>query len=216
VNIHLFDVDYTILRKSTAYYFLLAGLKGGVFSLSRLGNLPVEWLRYKFGSIHHDFIEKAVTHLAGIDERDINTLAVSCFEHSIKPHLYAEAIVLIQDLRQKGEEVRLATSAFSHLIQPLERFLGLEPSIASVLEFAGGKTTGGIDGKALFGQNKKGAVETWLTGRNIPRENLWFYSDSYTDIPLLEFAGHPAAVNPDRFLKKKALEYGWKVLRWGK
>jgi phosphoserine phosphatase len=43
---------------------------------------------------------------------------------------------------------------------------------------------------------------------------MYFYSDSYTDLPLLEFSGHPVAVNPDRFLRREALKRGWRILRW--
>ena len=38
------------------------------------------------------------------------------------------------------------------------------------------------------------------------------YSDSITDLPLLEVVGHPTAVNPDRALRRVAEERGWPVL----
>jgi hypothetical protein len=54
----LFDVDYTLVRKSISYYFLLEALKEGILSFGQLRQLPIEWIRYKFGLIHQDFIEK--------------------------------------------------------------------------------------------------------------------------------------------------------------
>ena len=38
------------------------------------------------------------------------------------------------------------------------------------------------------------------------------YSDSITDLPMLEAVGHPNAVNPDKALRKAAAERGWPVL----
>ena len=38
------------------------------------------------------------------------------------------------------------------------------------------------------------------------------YSDSITDLPMLEAVGHPSAVNPDKALRKAAAERGWPVL----
>ena len=38
------------------------------------------------------------------------------------------------------------------------------------------------------------------------------YSDSSTDIPMLEIVGHPYAVNPDRELRKVAAANEWPVL----
>jgi phosphoserine phosphatase len=40
------------------------------------------------------------------------------------------------------------------------------------------------------------------------------YSDSITDLPLLEAVGHPRAVNPDRALRKVARRRGWPVLQF--
>ncbi|MCZ9342803.1 HAD-IB family hydrolase, partial [Streptomyces sp. TRM76130] len=38
------------------------------------------------------------------------------------------------------------------------------------------------------------------------------YSDSATDLPMLEAVGHPHAVNPDRALRREALARGWPIL----
>jgi HAD superfamily hydrolase (TIGR01490 family) len=215
-NVHIFDVDYTLLRRSSSYYFLLRAVQEGVLSFRQLKNLPIEWLRYKFGLIHQDFIEQAVRHLSGIDKQTIDSLASDCFEFSIKRNLYTEAADLITEIQNKGEKVLLATSSFQSVIEPIERFLGISESIASILEFADGKTTGRTVGKALFGPEKKRAVTAWLDAHSISPSDLWFYSDSYTDLPLLEIAGHPVAVNPDRFLKKQAIGRGWTIMRFKK
>ncbi len=40
------------------------------------------------------------------------------------------------------------------------------------------------------------------------------YSDSESDLPMLETVGHPVAVNPDATLARIARERGWDVLRF--
>ena len=42
--------------------------------------------------------------------------------------------------------------------------------------------------------------------------DCYAYSDSITDLPMLEAVGHPAAVNPDRALRRAARERDWPVL----
>jgi HAD superfamily hydrolase (TIGR01490 family) len=210
--VHVFDIDYTLIRKSTAYYFLLEAMKLHKISLKQLGNLPLDWLCYKFGAIRFDFIEKALSYMAGIDESIIDEVAESCFKYRLKRNIYVEGERLVKQIQDEGGEVILATSSFYSLIRPLERFLGVKESLASRLEFENGKTTGRIDGKVLFGVNKKEAVEAWLNERSISLHDVWFYSDSYTDIPLLSAVGHPVAVNPDRFLRKKARQNNWLTL----
>ncbi|GHV81667.1 hypothetical protein AGMMS49991_02250 [Spirochaetia bacterium] len=214
MNIHLFDVDYTLVRRSTSWYFFLEALKQRKVSLGQFRRLPLEWVRYKMGRANEDFIAQAVTHLVGIDKQVMENLADAYFIHRLKPNIYVEGERLIRSLRDKGEPVHLATSSFDILIRPLEDYLSLTDSIDSTLEFINGKTSGRILGLAPFGKNKKTAVEAWLKERSLPPEDVCFYSDSYTDLPVMEFCGHPVAVNPDRFLEREAKRRGWPVLRF--
>ncbi|MDR0623195.1 MAG: HAD-IB family hydrolase [Treponema sp.] len=212
--IHIFDVDYTLVRRSTSWYFLLEALEQRVIRFRQIRQLPFEWFRYKAGFPNQDFIEETVKHLRGISRDVLENLAAACFTRRLKPNIYSEGRRLIEDLRRRGETVMLATSSFYTLLRPLEEFLGITESIASRLEFIDGKTSGRLAGSSLFGANKKTAVEHWLGERSISPEAVWFYSDSYTDIPLLEWCGHPAAVNPDRHLAREAKRRGWNILRF--
>jgi HAD superfamily hydrolase (TIGR01490 family) len=212
--IHIFDVDYTLIRKSSSWYFLWEALEKHVIRFSQIGGLPFEWLRYKAGIPHHDFIERAVKHLAGIDRDVLETLAESCFTRRMKPNIYTGGMNLIGEIKSRGEEALLASSSVFTLLRPLERFLGISGSIATTLEFVDGKTTGRLTGVSPFGKNKKTAVVSRLEERGIPPEETAFYSDSYIDLPLLEWCGCPVAVNPDRLLAREAARRGWKVLRF--
>jgi HAD superfamily hydrolase (TIGR01490 family) len=212
--VHIFDVDYTLVRKSSSWYFLLEALEKKVIRFSQVWGLPFEWLRYKAGVPHEDFIEKAVKHLAGLDGEALENLAESCFTRRMKPNLYTGGMELIDEIRGRGDAVLLASSSVLTLLRPLERFLGISESIATTLEFIDGKTTGRLSGPSPFGKNKKNAVVSRLAEQGVPPEETWFYSDSYTDLPLLEWCGHPVAVNPDHFLTREAKRRGWKILRF--
>jgi HAD superfamily hydrolase (TIGR01490 family) len=214
--IHIFDVDYTLVRKSTSWYFLLEALKERVIRFRQLAGLPFELLRYKAGIPNQDFIGEAVKHLGGIDRGTLENLAETCFTRRMRPNMYVEGLRLIDEIKSRGEDIVLASSSIYTLLRPLERFLGVRETIASVLEFAEGKTTGRLVGTSPFGENKKTAVAAWLAERKIFPEDVRFYSDSYTDLPLLAWCGHPAAVNPDRFLAREAKRRGWEVLRFRK
>ena len=212
--IHIFDVDYTVLKKPSAWYFLREAMRQGVVGLSQIGSLPFEWIRYKLGIPNQDFIEGAVKHIAGIERDTLEEIAAACFDRRMKPDIYAAAAALIREAQGRGEQVLFATSSFHIMIRPLERFFGIEESIASTLEFSKGKTTGRIAGVSFFGAKKKTAVEDWLGGRGLRREAVRFYSDSYTDIPLMEISGQAVAVNPDRILAREAKKRGWEIMRF--
>jgi hypothetical protein len=63
---------------------------------------------------------------------------------------------------------------------------------------------------------KKTAVEAWLEKNGFRPNEACFYSDSYTDLSLMEFCGKPVAVNPDRILAREAKKHGWEILRFTK
>jgi HAD superfamily hydrolase (TIGR01490 family) len=212
--IHIFDVDYTLIRKSTSWYFLLEAMKQRIVRFRQLAGLPFEWLRYKAGVPNQDFIEDAVKRLRGIDREQLETAAELCFTRRLRSNIYREGIRLIREIQDRGETVIFASSSFHILLRPLEAFFGVSDSIASTLEFAEGKTTGRLMGISPFGENKKTAAAAWLAKRKIPPEEVRFYSDSYTDLPLLEWCGHPVAVNPDWFLAREAKRRGWEILRF--
>lgn len=214
--LNIFDVDYTVLKKPSAWYFLLEALSEKLIKFSHVKQLPFEWLRYKLGFLNQDFIEETVKHLVNIEKSALEALMQNCFEKRIKAGIYVEAARLIKEMKNRGETVIFATSSVDLLIEPLEHFLGIDGHIATKLEFADGKTTGRLAGKSLFGTNKKDAVASWITERGIDPDDVRFYSDSYTDLPLLEYAGQAIAVNPDFFLKKEAEKHGWEIIRFYK
>ena len=212
--IHIFDVDYTILKRPSAWYFLCEALQEGIISLSQIRYLPIAWIRYKIGHPNMDFIEDVVKHLAGFEKTVLEQTAEACFERRMKPNIYTGAAKLIRGAIGRGEKVIFASSSLYTLIQPLERFFGIEGSIASVLEFRDGRTSGRLSEDSLFGHRKKNAVELWCAENRIHPDDICFYSDSYTDLPLMRSCGKPVAVNPDRTLAREAYKHNWDILRF--
>jgi HAD superfamily hydrolase (TIGR01490 family) len=213
--VHFFDIDRTLVRKPTSYYFLLEALGEGAVGVRDLLQLPIDWLRYKAGHANYHFIEEAVEHMAGIPRTVVEQVAENCFQKRMKRNIYVEGYDLVQALLKKGDEVRFATSAFLSIIEPLERFFGLGDSVCSHLEFGpDDATTGRVVGSALFGDAKKDAVLAWLSAHGLAPADAAFYTDSYTDLPLMELCGKPFAVNPDRTLALAAKAHGWPILRF--
>ena len=214
MKVHVFDVDLTIVKKTTAKYFLLIAMRSGYIRFSQVRRLPFDWLKYKLALPDMDFIENTVKKLSGLKKTDIEHISEICFEKKIKQNIYSGAAQLIRELLEKGERVIFASSSFDFILKPLERFLGVEETLASEMEYSDGITTGNLVGYSVFGRKKKERVKLWIESNNISPEDVSFYSDSYTDIPLLEYCGNPVAVNPDIILTRKAKKHGWKILRF--
>jgi len=210
---HIFDVDNTVIKHTSAWYFLRVALKMKLIRIPQLRNFPMEYLLYKMGRPNMDFVEKSCKYFANIGKDDLVECAYKTFAEYIKPNIYFDMAEKISSLKRSGEKVIFASSSLSLLIEPLEQYFGIEGSLATELEFKDGKTTGALVGNSMFGSKKKDGVLNWLERNNIKLEEVSFYSDSYTDIPLLELCGKPVAVNPDSILKRQAKKRGWEILR---
>jgi HAD superfamily hydrolase (TIGR01490 family) len=213
-RVHIFDVDHTVLRKTSAEYFVQIALKEKIIRFSQVSPLLIDWVKYKLASPDNDFIENTVKRLAGIEKLALERVSEDCFKRRIKPNIYTGAKNIIEELLKYKEKVIFATSSFDFIIRPLEQFFGIEGSLASQLEYSQGQTTGNLVGCSTFGPKKKIAAQAWMESNDINPQNVCFYSDSYTDIPLLEYCGNPVAVNPDSILARKAKKHGWKILRF--
>jgi HAD superfamily hydrolase (TIGR01490 family) len=210
--VHIFDVDHTVVRKTSTEYFTQMAIKEKIIRFSQISHLLIDWIKYKLAFPDNDFIENTVKKLAGIEKTALERVSASCFKKRIKPNIYTGAKSIIDELLKKGDKVIFATSSFDFIINPLEQFFGIEGSLACQLEYSQGKTTGNLVGYSFFGPKKKTAAQIWMEKNSVNPANVSFYSDSYTDLPLLEYCGNPVAVNPDAILARKAKKRGWKML----
>ena len=94
----------------------------------------------------------------------------------------------------------------------VKRFIKNEKSIDEVFEYMF-IDTGKIVGEPNFGEEKVRRIKRWIKENQIDT-NLYkiAYSDSFHDLPLLEFADLPTAVNPDKKLKEISSNRGWKII----
>jgi len=212
--LHIFDVDQTVVRKTTTEYFIFTAMREGIIRFSQVSRLPFDWIKYKLALPDMDFIENTVKKLSGIEKEDLERVSGKCFEKHIKPNIYCGAAGLITDALERGDRVIFATSSFDFMIRPLEEYFGIKGSIACELEYSNGRTTGSLVGYSSFGLKKKTAAQVWLEKNNVHKDDVSFYSDSYTDIPFLEYCGIPVAVNPDKILLREAKSRGWKIMRF--
>jgi len=213
-RVHIFDVDHTVVRKTSTEFFVQMALKEKVIRYSQISHLLIDWVKYKLALPDNDFIENTVKKMAGIEKDDLERVSDSCFKKRIKPNIYTGAKSIIEEALKNGERVIFATSSFDFIIKPLEQFFGIEGSLACRLEYSQGKTTGNLVGYSFFGPKKKTAAAAWMESNAIKAQDVSFYSDSYTDLPLLEYCGNPVAVNPDGILERKAKKRGWRILRF--
>jgi phosphoserine phosphatase len=97
------------------------------------------------------------------------------------------------------------------MVGPIGNLLGASEVIATRMEVADGRYTGEMEFWA-YGEAKASRVRELAGLRGYLLRDCYAYSDSITDLPLLEAVGHPRVVNPDRALRRIARMRQWPVL----
>jgi phosphoserine phosphatase len=130
--------------------------------------------------------------------------------------MYAEALELMELHRAAGHRVYLVSASPEEIVLPLAELLGVDGAICSRGEVDEQGCYTGHMAFYAYGESKATAMREIATRTGIDLEASSAYSDSATDLPMLEAVGRPVAVNPDRPLAKVARERGWEVRHFTK
>ena len=134
------------------------------------------------------------------------------FEQEIRPKVFAGTKQLLENDRNQGHRLVLVSGGFDFDLAPFVREFGFDALISNRLGFDNGVATGRVIAPLLAEQEKVRAIRAYCAEYNVEAARAKAYSDSLSDLPMLEAVGLPTAVNPDRRLRRIALERGWPVL----
>jgi HAD superfamily hydrolase (TIGR01490 family) len=212
VKVHLFDVDFTLLRCSTVRAFIFRGLRQGQVRPSIGFYAPLLFLRYGILGASEDPAGPAYPFLRGVPRARLESLAETLFDEVFRRKIDPQVAARIESARRDGARVVIASSSFRTILEPIARHLGIEDIVASELEFRDGAATGRLAGEPAFGAGKRSKVLRFLGSIGAEPGDCAFYSDSHRDLPLLGEVGEPIAVNPDSRLRRAARKRGWEII----
>lgn len=210
-----FDLDKTVIAKASMVAFGRTLYREGFISRSLLARALWGQLVYmhlgasdeKLGRMRDSVL--ALTK--GWDQARIRAIVEDALTTVVEPIIYAEALDLIEWHRAEGRLVVIVSASPEEIVVPLGRFLRVDGVIATRADVdREGRYTGTTD-FYCYGPNKVIAMEGMAVERDIDLAGSFAYSDSASDIPMLEAVGHAVAVNPDRELARAAAEKGWEV-----
>ena len=158
--------------------------------------------------------ESVLTLTRGWDRDQIREIVRETLEDVVEPIIFAEAVEAIEEHRLAGRRIYLVSASPEEIVNPLAVHLGVDGAIASRPRVdADGRYTGEMEFYA-YGPFKADAMRELAEKEDIDLSESWAFTDSYTDVPMLETVGHPVAVNPDRVLAKLARERDWEIRTW--
>ncbi len=149
---------------------------------------------------------------AGLGRDWLDEAAKDIFEHEIRPKIYPGSEALLEADREEGYSTVLVTGGLDFAIQPAIEHFGFDHVLANKMVFQGGVATGKLVEPVLAEAGKVKAMQEFCRRYNVDSTRARGYSDSFSDLPLLEAVGQPRAVNPDRRLRQEAAQRGWPVI----
>ncbi len=148
----------------------------------------------------------------GMNRQWLHDLAETLFEHVMRPSIYPGAAAVIEADRKLGYRLVLVTGELDFALGPLVRYFRFDDLISNSLEYENGAATGRVVPPLIAEKEKVAAMMRICRQYNVEPARSKAYSDSYSDVPMLEAVGNPAAVNPDLRLQRVALARGWPIL----
>lgn len=210
-----FDLDKTIIATSSTLALGRAFYAAGLISRRDVVKGAYARFVYHLGGVDEDRMDRMRDGLAravtGWDAEQVRTVIADALIGAIDPLVYDEAAALIEEHHAAGRAVVIVSSSGDEIVAPVGRVLGADHVVASRMVVDDGRYTGDVDFYA-FGPFKAKAMADLAEQHGWNLEDCFAYTDSFTDVPMLEAVGHPYAVNPDRGLRREALSREWPVL----
>lgn len=212
-----FDLDKTLMQGSSAFQFGRAAYRAGLMSRRQLVSDALANLRFRLrGATDADSLALRERIAAGLEGKrvvEMQRLGADVLA-GILPRVYPQMLALAHEHQDAGRRAYIVTAASQELADILAQVMALDGAVGSqISEVDDGVYTGRPAGVFVYRGGKAQAIRQLAEREGIDLAASFAYSDSESDLPMLEAVGHPVAVNPDVPLARIARERGWDVLR---
>ena len=210
-----FDLDGTLLTVNSAALWIRRERRLGRIRRRHALKAAGYFAAYKLGVLDIErAMDEAAASIAGEQESALRAATRDWWHGEVVQHVSPGGIDVIARHRAAGDRLVLLTSSSPYASEcAVERF-GLDGYLSTRFEVRDGRMTGRVERPICYGAGKVTLAERYAREHGIRLEESAFYTDSTTDVPMLERVGSPYAVHPDTRLRLTALRRGWPVLNW--
>jgi HAD superfamily hydrolase (TIGR01490 family) len=212
-----FDLDRTLISGSSAFILAGSARSAGLLPTSQFVRDAAAALRFKLRGASdtttdgvRDRVLGAVKGLRQDDLIALNAEILPKLLAKIRP----EARRLVDLHRHAGRNTYIVSAAPVEIVEPLAHSLGMTAGIGTRGTVVDGVYTGALDGPFCYGPGKVTAMQEIARWDGLDLGQCYAYSDSSSDLPMLQAVGHPVAVNPDARLTRHARANGWPIVQF--
>jgi HAD superfamily hydrolase (TIGR01490 family) len=213
--IAFFDLDHTLLDGSNGGLYARLMVKQRKMKPSGLFWVIWYTILYKLNRLPRSEVYRKILDAMGrYPVLTMIELMDRGFEEAIMPRLYQGGVDLIREHKEKGHRTVVATAAGEYIAERVRAQLEADDVIATPIPVKGDHITGELEGPTAFMEGKLAMAEEFAAAHGADLSDCYFYSDSASDLPLLEAVGHPVMVNPQLKLRLAARGRGWPVINF--
>ncbi len=212
-----FDLDRTLISGSSAFILATTARSAGLVPTRQFVRDARAALAFKLrGSSDRttdavrDRILGAVKGMRRDDLIALNAEVLPKLLAKIRP----EARRLLDLHRHAGRNTYIVSAAPVEIVESLAHSLGMTAGIGTRSLIVDGVYNGELAGPFCYGAGKVTAMEEIARWDGLDLAQSYAYSDSASDLPMLQAVGHPVAVNPDSKLARHARAHGWPMVNF--
>ncbi len=217
MSVAFFDLDKTLLAVNSGTLWVRRELALG--HITRMQALRASlWLaRYHLGFVSmEDTVRLAISQIAGTAAQALQERTAAFYAEQVRALYRPGGLRAVEEHRGAGDRLVLLTTSSDYLSELVATELRLDAILCNRFEVdERGLHTGRPLGEVCFGVGKRAYAEDYARQAGVSLSACTFYTDSYSDLPVLEVVGRPVAVHPDHRLRREALRRGWPVVDWG-
>jgi HAD superfamily hydrolase (TIGR01490 family) len=214
-----FDLDKTIIASSSALAFSRPLLREGLINRRAALRSAYAQLMFSMAGANAQTTERLRAQIsalcAGWDVAQVSAIVNETLHDVVDPLVYAEAADLITQHKEDKHDVIVLSATGHEVVAPIAEMLGADHAVATRMQIVDGRYSGQVE-FYCYGEQKAVAARELAQSRGYDLGACFAYSDSSTDLPLLEVVGNASVVNPDKALRKIAEQRGWPVLSFSK
>ncbi|MFA6027776.1 MAG: HAD-IB family hydrolase [Patescibacteria group bacterium] len=210
--IAFFDIDHTIVSSISAekifFSYLTKKRRIPLINYFRVATFFLENILFN----PYKATLQNKQYLANQNKDEVIKWGKECFYAEIKKKMPKSALLAVTAHKKKGDKIILLSGNLFFLAELIKDYVGADDIVCTQLETKENLFTGKIIGLHAYKEAKRTLLKEYIKKHHLEKQEIYCYANSIADLPFLECADHPIAVNPSWHLKKEALARNWPVV----
>ena len=211
-----FDLDRTLIDCNSAIHYARFEQRNKRISKLQLMRSALWLALYHVSLVDMDKAYRAaLAHFKGVSHEDLATRTSAWFHDEIVKRIQPGALEALRYHREQGHPLVILSSTSCYIAQAAAEAWNFDHWLANNFAL---DESGCLNGEYLpplcYGPGKTVAAEAWAKANQAKLDDAYFYSDSYSDLPMLQRVGKPRVINPDPRLRRYARRNQWPVFDW--